>query len=142
MEYFVHHGRLKLLMNALLVRRKFIKVLVAKIENIMLRNSKMSFSRVSLPLARHIVGSRPDGVKPKTVKLVFVFSPLVDSESGYFLRWGRQVCPRTVVSVSQHHTNQTKCVGLVQGGYHHNLIKNYSRHDIGEKLLRLTLTLN
>ena len=63
-------------MNALLVRRKFIKVLVAKIENIMLRNLKMSFSRVSLPLARHIVGSRPDGVKPKTVKLVFGASPL------------------------------------------------------------------
>ena len=87
-------------MNALLVRMKFIKVLVANIENIMLRNSKMSFSRVSLPLARHIVGSRPDGVKPKTVKLAFVVSPLVDSALGYFLRWGRQVCPRTVVSVS------------------------------------------
>ena len=30
----------------------------------------------------------------------------------------------TVVSVSQHYNNPTKCVGLVQSGPHHHLIEN------------------
>ena len=37
---------------------------------------------------------------------------------------GQNVYPQTVVSVSWHYKNPTKRVGLVQGGFHHHLIKN------------------
>ena len=62
--------------------------------------------------ASYIVGSSPDRVKPMTIKLVFVASPLntlhkrEGAETGWLgirvmcLNGGRNVYPRTVVSVS------------------------------------------
>jgi hypothetical protein len=55
-----------------------------------------------------------DRVNPKTIKLVFVASPLrlVGSKSGYCVRLGRHVYHRS------------KHVGLVQSGSHHPFIEN------------------
>jgi hypothetical protein len=46
---------------------------------------------------------------------------LIDPESGW-VRVGRHVYSRTVVSVSYHYKNPTKCAGLVQSGPHHHFI--------------------
>jgi hypothetical protein len=72
--------------------------------------------------AIYIVGSSPDQDKPKTMKLVFVASPLssiqvkerrlVGSESGKCVRVKRHVYPGTVVSVSLQSKNLTKRVCL------------------------------
>ena len=78
-------------------------------------------------------GFEPQSGQTKTKKLVFVYSPqsmqhkgerLVDSESGYCVRVGRCVYPRTVVSVSSHYKNPTKRIYLVQSGSHYHLIEN------------------
>ena len=46
-------------------------------------------------------------------------------------RVGRDVYPRTVVSVNRHYKNPTKRVGLVQNRSHHHFTEN-SCHNIAE----------
>jgi len=60
------------------------------------------------------MGTSPDRVKPKTIKM----------ESGQYVRVGQHVYTWTVVSVTKHCKNPTKRVGLVQSGPDHHLIEN------------------
>ena len=78
------------------------------------------------------MGLSPDRVKPKTIKLVFVASPLSTQHEGERAKtdWlGIGImCPievQTVVSVSYHYKNPTKRVDLVQSRLHHHLIEPY-----------------
>ena len=68
------------------------------------------------------------------MKLAFVASSLstqieeeeelrVGSDSEECVPVERNVYPHTVMSVSQHYTNPTKYVALVNGGDHHHQIK-------------------
>jgi hypothetical protein len=52
----------------------------------------------------------------------------------------RYVSPRTIISVSRHNKNQTKCVGLIQTGHHLIKRSSCSRRDTAEKLLILCQT--
>jgi hypothetical protein len=79
------------------------------------------------------MGSSPDQVKPNTIKLVFVASSakhaaLQRNNKDWLARnqnnvWGNSPI-WTVVSVSEHYKNQTRCVGLVKRGPHDQLTEN------------------
>ena len=76
----------------------------------------------------------PDQVKPKTIKLIFVVSPLSKQHEGERAKTGwlgiRIICQSgaTCLSVDccfrDTIKKSTKCVGLVQNGPLHHLIKN------------------
>ena len=80
------------------------------------------------PGVRQIVGQSPGRVKPKTIKLVFVASPLCTQHYGVRAKTGwlgiRIMCPSGATclpadccfSELQHYKNQTQHVGLEQNG--------------------------
>ena len=81
------------------------------------------------------MGSSPGRVKPKTIKLVFVASPLSTQHSGETAKTGllsiRIMCQSGATSLPADCCfseltlkNSTQCVGLVQSGPHHYLIEN------------------
>ena len=82
------------------------------------------------------MGSSPDRVKPMTIKLVFVASPLSMQHYGERAmtgwlgirimcpKWGTMSISRMLFQWASTIKNPTKSVGLVPCGPHHHLIEN------------------